>query len=303
MRGFSSRKRFLLNDILEEKQMQTKDNWIGVYIKYPPAILEELSAYFFAMGCQGINELEYSFQLFFYEKDFTDSVKEQLFTLLNSKGIDVQIVFNKIEPENWNENWKENFKTFRVGKKIIVIPDWETYEAAKDETVITIAPKMAFGTGHHETTQLILDLMEDLITPGMSVLDAGTGSAILAIYAALSGAGTTDAFDNDPDAIENAEENCELNGVSSKINLYCDDLSGIEKKEYDLIIANINRNVLLNLAAPFLDYSTKGNNLILSGLLQTDYDDILKKYSEVGWQLQKSKQQGEWMALLMKNGK
>jgi len=281
--------------------MQTQNNWIGIYIKYPPAVLEELSPYFFAMGCQGINELEYSFQLYFIERDFTDSVKIQLLEFLCSKGIDVQIVFKKIEPENWNENWKENFKIFRVGKRIIVKPDWESYKAIEDEIVVTIAPKMAFGTGHHETTQLILSLMENIIQPGMPVLDAGTGSAILAVYAALKEAGTIVAFDSDPEAIENAKENCALNDVSSKIKLYCDDLSGIAKKEYGLIVANINRNVLLQLATPFLGYSAQGNLLILSGLLETDYKDILKKYSEAGWQLQKSKKKGEWCALQFQN--
>lgn len=281
--------------------MQTQINWIGIYIKYPPAVLEELSPYFFAMGCQGINELEYSFQLYFIERDFTDSVKIQLLEFLCSKGIDVQIVFKKIEPENWNENWKENFKIFRVGKRIIVKPDWESYKAIEDEIVVTIAPKMAFGTGHHETTQLILSLMENIIQPGMPVLDAGTGSAILAVYAALKEAGTIVAFDSDPEAIENAKENCALNDVSSKIKLYCDDLSGIAKKEYGLIVANINRNVLLQLATPFLGYSAQGNLLILSGLLETDYKDILKKYSEAGWQLQKSKKKGEWCALQFQN--
>ncbi len=281
--------------------MQTQNNWIGIYIKYPPAVLEELSPYFFAMGCQGINELEYSFQLYFIERDFTDSVKIQLLEFLCSKGIDVQIVFKKIEPENWNENWKENFKIFRVGKRIIVKPDWESYKAIEDEIVVTIAPKMAFGTGHHETTQLILSLMENIIQPGMPVLDAGTGSAILAVYAALKEAGTIVAFDSDPEAIENAKENCALNDVSSKIKLYCDDLSGIAKKEYGLIVANINRNVLLQLATPFLGYSAQGNLLILSGLLETDYKDILKKYSEAGWQLQKSEKKGEWCPLQFQN--
>ena len=282
--------------------MQIQNNWIGISVKYSPAILEELSVQIFALGCQGINELSGSFELYFSVTDFNDSVKKQLLDLLKSKKIDENdIVFTTIEPENWNENWKENFKIFRVGQKIIVKPDWENYKNTKNETIITIAPKMAFGTGHHETTQLILALMENLIKPGMSLLDAGTGSAILAIYGALKGAETIVAFDNDPDAIENAEENCLLNGVSSKIDLYCDDLSGIIKKDYDLITANINRNILLQLAAPFLSYSAPGNLLVLSGLLETDYDDVLKKYNEAGWRLEKSKQQGEWMALLFKN--
>ncbi len=85
------------------------------------------------------------------------------------------------------------------------------------------------------------------------------------------------------------------------MNLFCTLLPEIGKTEYDLIVASINRNVLLQLDTPFLEYSLEGNLLILSGLLETDYEDILKRYTEAGWQLQKSKQQGEWMALLMKN--
>jgi ribosomal protein L11 methyltransferase len=284
--------------------MQKQTNWIGVSVNHTPQILEEISAQIFNLGCQGITELEASFELYFSENDFSEKQKETLIGLLKSNKIELEdLTFTKVAHENWNENWKENFKIFGLGEKIIIQPDWENYQAKPDETVITIAPKMSFGTGHHETTRLILELMENLITPGMSVLDAGTGSAILAIYAALKAAKPVIAFDNDPEAIDNALENCLLNNVVTQVQVSCNDLSGIEKRKFDLILANINRNVLLTLSTPFLDYSAPGKLLILSGLLQTDFEDIKKKYTNAGWHLLDSKQEGEWMALMLKNEK
>ncbi|KAA3608813.1 MAG: 50S ribosomal protein L11 methyltransferase [Calditrichaeota bacterium] len=281
--------------------MINQNNWIGITVNHSPEILEELSAQFFLLGCQGINEQADCFELVFSTNDFNEKTKSKVLDLLKSKNVEKEnLQLSTIEPENWNENWKVNFQTFRIGQNIIIQPDWENYQAKAKGTVITIAPKMAFGTGHHETTRLILELMEDIIEPGMSVLDAGTGSAILAIYAAMKNAAPVVAFDNDPEAMENAEENCSLNGVSANVKLLCSDLAGIETKQYDLIVANINRNVLLQLATQFLSYSAPGNHLILSGLLNSDYNDILEAYKAAGWHLIKSRQQGEWMSLLMK---
>ena len=162
---------------------------------------------------------------------------------------------------------------------------------------MTIIPKMAFGTGHHETTRLILAQLEQTVERGMSVLDAGTGTAILAIYTALKGAKNILAFDTDPVAVENARENVLLNKVDDKIDLKCCTLQEIDPVPFDLIVANINRDVLLELAYAFVDYARTGTFLILSGLLVTDRDIVLKKYKEAGWQEQGSQQQGEWLSL------
>lgn len=276
-------------------------NWVEVLIKTDPAILEELSPKFFALGCQGINEVENGFKLYFFEAAYKKEIKEQLISILKEKQLlsaltDEQDIAN----ENWNENWKESFKKFYLGKNIVVQPDWENHKQEKDETVITIAPKMAFGTGHHETTQLILQLLELFPATDKTLLDAGTGSAILAIYAALTGAYKVTAFDNDPEAIENAHENCHLNEVQNIVELQCSVLNEIKQEEYDFIIANINRNVLLQLAPKFLTYAHKKTVLILSGLLLTDRVTILETYQKAGWQAEKEMVQGEWMALLLK---
>lgn len=278
--------------------------WIEVKISVSPEILEEISADFFALGCQGINEREEDFCIFFPAGNWDLNSKDKLLHLAARYKIPGnKIQFSDIEAENWNENWKENFTTFRLGKNIIITPDWENYVPKPLDVVLTITPKMAFGTGHHETTQLILEMMEDIVNPGMTVLDAGTGSAILAIYAAKKGASAVVAFDNDPEVMENAAENCELNSVHKNIQLQCAVLSEIKQQYFDLLLANINRNVLLEIAIDLRKYSKKGGLLVLSGLLETDKNDIINHYNNAGWNYKRGRQKGEWVALLLENSK
>lgn len=281
--------------------MDETTNWIDITIKADPQLLEELSASFFEIGCQGIHENDDSFTLYFAEAAWDDDLKMAVKQILEKKKInETDIGFHVLKDENWNEQWKEHFKTFRVGNNLIVKPDWENYTAKAREKVITISPKMAFGTGHHATTQLILKELEGIIKPAVTVLDAGTGSAILAIAAARLGASKITAFDVDSVAIENAQENTNLNGVSDRIDLKCCKLQEIERADYDCIIANINRNVLLELAGSFKDYAHVGTLLLLSGLLVTDRDVVADAYAQGGWKLKKKTRQDEWMCLTFK---
>lgn len=275
-----------------------KNDWLVITVKANPLILEELSELIFNIGSEGVEEKETSFDVYFNIKNWDSKKKEAFIKILEKKDISTKdILYSSIRSQNWNENWKENFKPFRLGSKIIIQPDWEKYQARKDEKVITIAPKMAFGTGHHETTKLILKQMEAEIITAATVLDAGTGSGILAIYAALCGAKKVVAFDFDPEAIANAVENCDLNNVSDKIDLLCTDINGIRPEPYNFIIANINKNVLLDSAESFRKYATESTTLILSGLLHSDKEEIKTNYESNGWIFKKSDQLGEWISL------
>jgi ribosomal protein L11 methyltransferase len=277
-------------------------SWIEVKISVSPNILEEISPAFFNLGCQGINEGDGDFYLFFLSENWEIKTKKQLLELTGRYNIpNDKIHFSTIESENWNEKWKQNFKTFHIGKNIVITPDWEKYTENADEIVLIITPKMAFGTGHHETTQLILEMMEGKINPATSVLDAGTGSAILAVYAAKCGANPVCAFDIDEQVMDNARENCKLNSVQKNIQLQCASLSEINQQLYDLILTNINRKVLLEIAGDLKKYSKPTGQLILSGLLETDKNDIVNHYVQAGWNFLQSKQKGEWVALLMEN--
>lgn len=276
-------------------------NWIEISVHLDPAYLERVSSHLFALGCQGIHERADDFVLYFAAADWNNDKLLLLQDYLQRQvaGFDsAQLVVGKIDDQNWNENWKDSFKTFHLNEKIVIAPAWDNYQAVGDEIVLRINPQMAFGTGHHETTQLALLLLQDYLKKGMTVLDAGTGSAILAIYAALAGAKSIVAFDNDPVAIENAVENCRLNQVLSKINLFTGTLQDVRGQAFDCITANINKNILLDLAAGFKGLINATGILILSGLLLTDVDEIVKVYETQGWRLLEQRQRNEWAALV-----
>lgn len=278
-----------------------ESNWVEVKLDVDPTILESCSAGFFALGCEGINELPGQVVLYFNEAGWQADIPEKIKLVLNDMGQNssaVALTVTRFPAENWNENWKENFRTFHMGQNIVIRPEWESYQAQKGEQVVVINPKMAFGTGHHETTRLILEHLETMDLSGKSVLDAGTGSAILAIYAALRGAKEIIAFDNDPVAIENAIENAGLNAVADRMDIRCCDITGVLPHPYDIILANINRNVLLTLNDVFVKYAHTGSLLVLSGLLESDETTIRPVYEKSGWQFLRKTGQGEWICLV-----
>ena len=275
--------------------------WIEVHLPLNSSSLEALSALLFAEGAEGLEEKEDEIIVYFPRQSWNNETKfllvdklKQIRPEYNRKELEEHIV----REENWNEAWKENFKTFHLTERLVIAPEWEKYKPAASETLIIISPKMAFGTGHHETTQLILEIMEERLHEEQSVLDAGTGSGILAIYAAKKGASPVVAFDTDPLAIENLRENAELNGVKNKINAILGTLKQVPVRQFDLIIANINRNVLLDLAASFSEYQKKNGFLLLSGILEADVGLIKEKYEKRHYQLIGQKSKNEWRALI-----
>lgn len=280
------------------KLMQEK--WIEIKVISHPKHLEHISSYLFALGCDGISETDADFTVYFPSQVWSTESFKLLKSILLSVDKESKIAVSELEAENWNENWKENFKPFHLTDSCVIVPDWEQDFNAGDAYKIIISPKMAFGTGHHETTQLILLLLPEYLKKGAKVLDAGTGSAILAIHAMQLGANQVLAFDNDPVAMENARENVVLNGFENQIDCHTGQLDIAAGKEFDLILANINRNVLLDLATEFQPYLTGEGHLILSGLLESDFEIVAGKYKQAGFELMERKQRGEWLALVYK---
>ncbi|MGD9897751.1 MAG: 50S ribosomal protein L11 methyltransferase [Calditrichaceae bacterium] len=282
--------------------MKNKQDWLEIKIYLNPENLEWLSPYLFALGSEGIFERENDFFVYFKTGEWNQEkfylLKQYLAESSPEHG-ETNIETLDLPDEDWNEAWKESFKTFHLGENIVVKPDWDSYSPNPGETVITIAPKMAFGTGHHETTQLILMMLEKYLRADQSLLDAGTGSGILAIYGAMLGANPVVAFDNDHVATENTLENAGLNGVSEKITCFTGELIDAGKDRFDMIVANINRNVLLDLASGFFGFLKPGGKLILSGLLIVDEDVIMDAYRKNGWTMIHKEQRKEWMALVL----
>ncbi len=278
--------------------MNKPDKWIEIQVGLNPQHLEKLSSYLFALGAEGITEQETAFVVYFPAEEWTAEKWKMLQSLC--RDVDEQVAFStgEVEAQNWNENWKKNFKPLTVGEHCVIVPEWDADFPAGGRHKIIISPKMAFGTGHHETTRLILSLLPDYVQQGMRVLDAGTGSGILAIHAIQLGAASVFAFDTDPVAIENANENIVLNHCTKVIETKIGVLTDAPEGPYGLLLANINRNVLLGLSQDLLTRAITGATLILSGLLESDTALVRQAYETAGWRYRDARQLGEWIALV-----
>ncbi len=208
----------------------------------------------------------------------------------------------QVDEQDWAECWKKFYKPFRAGRTLVVKPTWEPYEPKPEDKVLEIDPGMAFGTGTHETTALCLGFLEDCITPGMKVLDVGTGSGILAIGAALLGAQNVLAIDIDPTAVRVAKENVTLNRLDHTITAVEGDLLKNVSGTYQLCVANILADVICMLARPVADHLEKDGLFLCSGIIKEREQDVLDALQETGYTLLEKRAQGEWVALLSKKG-
>jgi ribosomal protein L11 methyltransferase len=283
--------------------MQKVREWVEIIVHMSPASLEIICPVIMELDADGIQELDDRFKIYFPADKWNKNKETKLINTIKQyfpEFSKTSVEKITIPYEDWNESWKDSFRTFKVTEKLVIRPDWEEYLPSGDECVIVIAPKMAFGTGHHETTQLVLRMMEKYVKKGQKVLDAGTGSGVLAIYAAMLGAKSLVAFDIDPVAIENTRENFELNKIETPHKIFAGEISQVSGR-FDMLLANIDRNILLDLAQDFTARSEPGGMVILSGLLHSDRDVILNRYSELGWKLLESDRKNEWITLVMKN--
>ncbi|NJD61274.1 MAG: 50S ribosomal protein L11 methyltransferase, partial [Deltaproteobacteria bacterium] len=202
----------------------------------------------------------------------------------------------------WAENWKEHFKPRKLGKRIVVRPSWEPYESVPGDVVLTIDPGQAFGTGTHETTRMCLQFLEEVYesSPGPgSALDLGTGTGILGIAAAKLGASCALGIDTDPKAVETAEENAKVNGVQDRFAASFMPLSTFAGA-YDLIVANILAEILIDMKNEIVSRCAPGGFLILSGILTEKSDWVEAEFGGEGARLLKRKTDGQWAALLLR---
>ncbi len=210
---------------------------------------------------------------------------------------------DSIEEEDWGNSWKQHFHPFEIVPGLTIAPTWEDYKPKKGTKVITMDPGMAFGTGHHATTRMSLQLLQEVIDAPMrpKVLDVGTGTGILGMASALFGAAKVVGIDNDPEAVGAALENINRNGMEHKMEVTLSPLSSLSE-EFDVICANIIHDVLVNMSEDFERLLEKGGQLIISGILQGEQvENIIKCFSNNNFQLQEEKAEKEWAALLFTN--
>lgn len=197
--------------------------------------------------------------------------------------------------ENWNARWEADFEPIYVEKRILVRAPFHEHEEAF-EHVLTIQPKMSFGTGHHDTTWLMMRTMLDLELGGASVLDMGSGTGILAILAEQLGAEFVDAIDIDDWAAVNAEENAALNGCT-RITCYTGDATLLGERQYEVVLANINRNVLMADLPTFAAVTKPAGHLLLSGFFPSDADRLIEKAVSCGFRPTGRMERNDWCCL------
>lgn len=219
-----------------------------------------------------------------------------------------QLKYNEQESENWAMAWKDFFAPVSCGERFEILPPWLTEQAHAEKTHIIIEPKMAFGTGHHPTTSLCLELigemlMENRINESMDFLDLGTGSGILAIgLAKLDLHGL--AVDIDPQAVVCARENIATNGNSDRISLMVGGIESVApERQFNLVVANILSGPLIEMAGDLVPHVKNGGCLILSGILKEQGDRVSAAYQRRGLPEPEIFTEGEWIALLWREVK
>jgi ribosomal protein L11 methyltransferase len=286
--------------------------WLVVEIHLPKEFGEAVSNFLIEQGATGIEEIEGDLKwerlrTYFQQDGKEKGVLRALHRYLKSlKKIRPEIPRPQVKttalPEqDWGENWKRFFKAVQVTSKFVVKPPWSRIRLKRGQIPIDIAPGMAFGTGTHATTILCIQALEERLKKrGLSVLDVGTGSGILSIIAAKSGAREVWGIDIDGVAVENAIENVEKNRVSDIVKLRKGSIADLHKK-FDVIVANIDLKSLRRMRKPLLDHLNNQGFLILSGILEEEKEKIRKHYLETGllrWI--EETQEGEWVCLTFK---
>ena len=282
--------------------MPAKEKNFNVFrITSTPFRPELMSGLLWELDLEGITE-EDNFILVYTDEgiNITSEKIEQLLNGLVNEGFLEKFIIEKntVENKNWNEIWEKSREVIRISDKIVIKPTFKEYIPQTNELVLTIDPKMSFGTGEHQTTQLVLNLLERYVKPGMKVLDVGSGTGVLAITAVKLGAASAVAVDNDGWCYENCKENAELNNVSNSIKIITGDIKNVDEKGFDLVLANIQKNILLEILDDLKMKIKENGILILSGLLLKDEEEIMISYSDSGFTFVEKSVKDDWISLV-----
>ncbi len=262
-----------------------------------------VSGILWQLDIDGVNEFDEHLIVFISETKKT--------TMADVKGVLQELVKENLietftteeqtfEEKNWNEEYEKNVRVVEVTEKLVIKPSFKEYSPKPDQIIITIDPKMSFGTGEHATTKLVLHHLEKYVSGGESVLDIGSGTGVLGIASVLLGSSKALCIDNDEWCLLNGFENVKANNLENEIDVRQCELKDIQEKEFDLILANINKHILFDLADLIKIKLKKTGTLILSGLLDIDETDIVGLYTSKGFKLQEQSALDEWIALVFK---
>ena len=294
--------------------------WLELCVDVPPEFVEPISHIFYKYGCGGVSiespadfnpdEGEvapvpetFSVRTYIPKDDSTDERRANIeigVKLINHLHPIEPLKETEIKDEDWETNWKQYFHPIRVGRKLVICPTWQEHASLRDDVIIFLDPGMAFGTGHHPTTRMCMELLEDTIVGGEKIIDLGCGSGILSVTAVKLGALSSIGFEIESNASKVAKENCVLNGVDESVEVFNSTLPDYRYSEgvFDLALANISAKVIIELADHLTKGLRSGGKLILSGVLENALEDVRDVFEPLGVVFEKVMTDSDWTAVL-----
>lgn len=269
-------------------------DFLVVYLKLTPAepYRDILIALLDNLGYDSFEETDDGLKAYILEKDYNENKIREL-PILNSAEVEYQLSTEKLDTINWNEEWERNYSPVYLEDKLQVRAPFHESKAGFEHEIV-IEPKMSFGTGHHETTRLMSRMLFTMPLAQKLVLDMGTGTGVLAILAEQLKAEQVLAIDNFEWAVTNTAENAERNNCQ-KVTTLLGDAAALSGRNFDIILANINRNVLLEDMPVYAECLPAEGLLVMSGFLEADFELINEQAEELGLTLQDKMQEKNWL--------
>ena len=286
--------------------------WRAARIRCEPGCEDAVGALLFASGFSGLQEeteQDSAVLTAYCRSDASDGdpvtrLRKLLANAARETGIPPGTIetVGDVPDEDWERTWRAGLGPVEIGRRIVVRPSWTPYDNRESRIEIVIDPRMAFGTGGHETTRLCLELLEESQPAGARVLDAGCGSGILSIAAAKLGAVRVQGFDNDNDSVANARDNIAENGVADRITITLADLATIRPGPADLVFANMISGVLEPNLGRFPSFMAPGGTVVFSGLLVAEEKQFRSALAVEGFTVRDVRCMGEWIAVTATSG-
>jgi len=275
--------------------------YVEVVLTAPPddTVRELLSFQLHELGFTGFLESVTGFHCYIPKALWNDAVREKFVLIVKEKQpLPVAIsAISEIENQNWNRQWEESILPVEVSKNIVITPSWHSLPGEKGKIVLVIDPKMSFGTGYHESTRLMLRMMERYITPNSLALDVGTGTGILAIAAVKLGSQRAIGIDIDEWSYDNANENVRRNECEQHVEIRAGSMDVVRETRFNFILANITRNVITELLPSMTEKIERTGTLLLSGLLASDRAIIEKLLRERSYGVLSIDEENEWIGI------
>ncbi|HWP95534.1 MAG TPA: 50S ribosomal protein L11 methyltransferase [Syntrophomonadaceae bacterium] len=227
-----------------------------------------------------------------------EEIRSSLQRVNDNFAVQCRIMVNEVREEDWAETWKQHFHTFKVGERLVIKPSWEIHQPQAGEVIIEIDPGMAFGTGIHASTRFCLLFLDEFMQDGMSVIDAGCGSGILSIAAALLGADRVFSMDIDPLAVKIAVENVQLNKMEHIVQVGQGDISAeLPDWQADIMVANIIAEVVVSLIPGAAKNLPTGGWFFGSGIIESQWLLVQEQLQKYGFTIEKVLKEAEWIGV------